>query len=70
MLNLCNSGHDEICFEGHTCPFCEAIKKSEKEVDDLNSVVSSLKDDVSSVEEKVRDLEDQLTSLRERGDLA
>jgi predicted nucleic acid-binding Zn-ribbon protein len=70
MLNLCDSGHDEICFVGHTCPFCKAIKTSEKEVDDLNSVVSSLKDDVSSVEEKVRDLEDQLASLRERGDLA
>jgi phage shock protein A len=70
MLNLCDSGHDEICFAGHTCPFCETIKKSEKQIADLGSVIDSMMDDVSTMEENVRDLENQLASLRERGDLA
>lgn len=29
-MNLCESGHQEVCFEGKTCPVCQILKDMEK----------------------------------------
>jgi hypothetical protein len=29
-MRLCDSGHDEICFEGRKCPVCEKIDEIDK----------------------------------------
>jgi hypothetical protein len=55
-MNLCNDDHDEVCFEGRTCPAC-AIRE------DLERKVSDLEDDVKSLENKVSDLESQLEDV-------
>ncbi len=37
-MNLCADNHNEICFDGRTCPLCEAmgeIKELENEVVNL-----------------------------------
>ena len=46
MLNLCNSVHEEICFEGRNCPLCETIEEKkdlEKKLDDMQSELDLLK---------------------------
>ena len=30
-MNLCDDGHDEVCYEGKKCPFCTYIEESELE---------------------------------------
>lgn len=52
-MTLCDDGHDEVCFEGRTCPCCYVMKEKEDEIDGLNR-------DISSLESEVRDLESQL----------
>ena len=49
MLNLCDDGHEEICFEGRICPVCA----SKKEIDDLQRETEELRD-------KIRELEEEL----------
>lgn len=39
-MNLCNDGHDEICYEGRKCPAC--VLKDENE--ELRSEVDRLKE--------------------------
>ena len=37
-MNLCDHGHEEVCFEGRNCPVCEKIEEImelEKQIDDL-----------------------------------
>ena len=37
-MNLCDDGHEEVCFEGRNCPVCEKIeeiRELEKQIDDL-----------------------------------
>jgi len=47
-MNLCSDNHEEVCFEGRTCPCCDIIN-------DKDSEISSLKD-------KIQDLESQIES--------
>jgi len=45
-FDICNDGHDEICYEGSSilrsvkCPLCEAIKYN-KDLEEENSSLSS-----------------------------
>jgi predicted RNase H-like nuclease (RuvC/YqgF family) len=56
-MELCSSGHDEICYDGGRCPFCSSIDEYERKV-------SHLEDDVSRLEYENRDLESQVSSLQ------
>ena len=41
-MNLCNAGHDEVCFDGRLCPVCEAqleIDRLERETEDLRNEI-------------------------------
>ena len=40
-MNLCSDSHDEICFEGRKCPFCEF--RSEM-FDDIEKLQQELKE--------------------------
>jgi HAMP domain-containing protein len=47
-MNLCDSGHEEICYECRNCPLCEAneeIESLEKEVEELKESLEELKKD-------------------------
>jgi hypothetical protein len=48
-MNICNVGHDEICFEGKVCPMCEQ-----------NEYIAELHDQINSLEDEVGELEIQL----------
>ena len=41
-MNLCDSGHDEICFDGYKCPLCAKIEEMSSEIDDLKVKVDEL----------------------------
>jgi len=37
-MNLCDDGHDEVCYEGKKCPVCAVLKQNDdilKEIEDL-----------------------------------
>lgn len=47
-MNLCNDGHEEICYEGRNCPVCESkkeIDRLERETEDLRDEIKEMKDD-------------------------
>lgn len=43
-LNLCDSGHQEVCFEGRDCPVCVEIRKRDEEVLHLEEIIQDLKE--------------------------
>lgn len=38
-MTVCDKGHEEIVYEGRTCPFCVAMKEWEIERDDLKEAL-------------------------------
>ena len=46
-MNLCSGNypesHEEICYEGKTCPLCEALKENKDIQDKLDSANDSLR---------------------------
>lgn len=57
-MNLCNSGHDEVCFEGRTCPVCAKTEEAEREAATLQEKIDNLEGTVTQLE----------TELASRGD--
>lgn len=41
-MNLCSDGHQEVCYEGRTCPCCEKMADMQKEIDNLQARVEEL----------------------------
>lgn len=37
-MNLCSSNHDEVCYEGRSCPCCELLDK----IQDLEREITRL----------------------------
>ena len=51
-MNLCNDGHDEVCYEGRNCPACVEIeerKDREKENEKLQAEIDELKETVETL---------------------
>lgn len=40
-MNLCSDKHDEVCYETHNCPVCEALER----VNDLERQVRDLEEE-------------------------
>lgn len=49
-MELCNDGHDEVCFDGRMCPACDNIE-------DLNGAIESLEKEVKDLEKQVAEYE-------------
>ncbi len=41
-MNLCNHGHEEICYEGRYCPLCDTITDKEKDISSLTKEIERL----------------------------
>jgi hypothetical protein len=41
-MDLCNSGHDEICYEGRKCPMCDYIEDSETQDQEYEDRIKEL----------------------------
>lgn len=62
-MNLCNDGHEEVCYESRNCPAC--IMKDErdgyeKDIEQAQDTISELKAEVNELEDKVKGLVRQL----------
>ncbi len=52
-MELCSDGHDEVCYDGRSCPVCDAIldhdatttelAEAEKEIERLKDEITELK---------------------------
>ena len=46
-MNLCDDGHDEVCFEVRNCPCCDKLK----EISDLEDKIYNLTKEISDLKE-------------------
>jgi peptidoglycan hydrolase CwlO-like protein len=63
-MNLCSSGHDEVCYEGRSCPVCEVndnLSDKEKDLEAEKENTKRLENKVDELEGKVSELESQIT---------
>jgi ubiquinone biosynthesis protein UbiJ len=48
-MNLCDSGHDEVCYSSRSCPVCakiDDIKELQDEIEDLKKDIERLEEDL------------------------
>jgi predicted RNase H-like nuclease (RuvC/YqgF family) len=65
-MNLCSSGHQEICYEGRNCPLC-AIQSDKEDSDKENErKIEKLKDEKAELESDLYELRNTLTELQNR----
>jgi len=41
-LNICSDGHDEVCFDGRTCPVCYVREDMSKDILKLEDKIAEL----------------------------
>jgi len=51
-MNLCDSGHDEVCFDGRNCPFCAKIEDKDHEISELNAKIDTLQEQLAEAENR------------------
>lgn len=56
-MNLCSDKHDEICYEGRTCPLCTIREDLEKEIEDLKKAVEDLEKEGEVKDNKIEELQ-------------
>jgi tetrahydromethanopterin S-methyltransferase subunit G len=49
-MNLCDSGHDEVCYESRHCPACSIASEKDDEIASLNERIDDLKKHVEELE--------------------
>jgi len=64
-MNLCNHGHDEVCFEGRNCPVCEMETDKNSEISKLEDKISELENQIGELEGTIEDLSAELKESRE-----
>ena len=50
-MNICLDGHDEIVFDGYSCPFCDYISGKEGEIKSLEKDIRDLQDKIDGLED-------------------
>lgn len=45
IMEICDDGHDQVCFDGRKCPVCAEMKK-----------VSDMEDQIYDLEETIKEL--------------
>lgn len=58
MLNLCDTGHDEVCFEGRNCPMC-ALQEA------LNEMTHTYESDINSLTAQIINMQVDLDEYKE-----
>lgn len=60
-MNLCDSGHDEICYDSKNCPLCEAqeiMQEHEEKIKELEEDLKTCAKDIELMEEKLNEYEE------------
>ena len=58
-MNLCDRGHDEVCYEVAKCPACELIS----ELDEVRDDKRTLETELSDTETEVYKLKEQINVM-------
>lgn len=58
-MNLCNDGHEEVCYEGRECPVCDITNHKNREIEDLEHKIAELEHSVSELEAEVQAQKDE-----------
>lgn len=48
-MNLCNSDHDEVCYEGRHCPACQIKDDLVTQIADLDARIEQLKNELEEL---------------------
>lgn len=49
-MNICNSEHEEVCFDGRKCPVCEIIRDKDREISYLGDTIENLNSTIREME--------------------
>jgi len=58
-MNLCSSGHEEICFEERECPFCASIAKKDETIKDLEEEREALESAIVEANARIAELQEE-----------
>lgn len=50
-MNLCSDSHQEVCFEGRSCPVCSLRDELEERITDLEEDVKRLEREAQEIEQ-------------------
>jgi hypothetical protein len=45
-MNLCDSDHPEVCYDGRKCPICELLDEKDARITELEEKVTELKNEL------------------------
>ena len=62
-MNLCSNDHEEVCYEGRTCPVCDIKKELQSEIDDLQKANGVLSNDVNELEDRLSEIEEVVDTV-------
>lgn len=48
-MELCEDGHDQVCYDGRNCPVCEELKKSS----DMEDMIYDLEEEIKELKGRV-----------------
>ena len=60
-MNLCSDDHQEICYEGRTCPLCDTLASHDDDVTSLGNRLDEAKDTIKNLEQEIDDLKSEHT---------
>ena len=70
-MNLCSSGHGEVCYEDRHCPACDVRERLQNEIDGLHDELkdarNELKDAIAEAQAEINDLNAQLAAAERDG---
>ena len=59
-MELCFNNHDEVAYEGRTCPVCEMRDDKNAIIEERDSVIESHKGTIEELEGTIEELEQQI----------
>ena len=55
-MNLCSAMHEEVCYEGLTCPVCLMGEQKNEEIEKKDAVISEKDEKINNLLNEVEDL--------------
>jgi hypothetical protein len=55
-MNICDNGHDEVCFEENKCPVCILIEEYEDQLKELKETITDLEGQIFDLSCEVKSL--------------
>jgi len=63
-MELCKSGHEEICYEDLNCPMCDLIVEKDEEIKNLNSDIDDYNSELEEKENEIESLKEDILELK------